>query len=144
MKLLILLFLTISTPSVTWLGNFNKAQSEARKSHKLMLINFSGSDWCGPCIRLKKEVLETPSFEEFASGHLVLVRADFPRLKKNQPEKEQIKLNEALAEKYNPQGKFPYTVLVDENGKTLKVWDGFHKETPSKFISDISHYMNAH
>jgi len=101
------------------------------------LVNFSGSDWCGPCIRERKEILETSAFEDFASSHLVLVRADFPRQKKNQPAKEQVKLNEALADKYNAGGKFPYTLLVDETGKVLKAWDGFPNETPGQFVSDI-------
>ena len=114
------------------------AQKQALQEHKLILINFSGSDWCGPCIRLRKEILESSTFESYASDHLVLVRADFPRQKKDQLSKEQVKLNEALADKYNPDGKFPYTLLVDENGKVLKDWDGFPNETPDQFVSQIS------
>ncbi|MHB8207837.1 thioredoxin family protein [Mucilaginibacter sp.] len=122
----------------TWSGDFNAAQKEASQEHKLIMINFSGSDWCGPCIRLRKEILESSTFESYASDHLILVRADFPRQKKNQLSKEQIKLNEALADKYNPDGKFPYTLLVDENGKVLKDWDGFPNETPGQFVSQVS------
>ena len=124
-------------PGVTWQGDFNAAKQEAAKEHKLILVNFSGSDWCVPCIRLRKEILESAAFESYASDHLVLVRADFPRQKKNQPSKEQIKLNEALADKYNAGGHFPYTLLLDENGKILKEWDGFPNETPDQFVSDI-------
>src|ERR1700761_5482856 len=117
MKLLAICMLFIFNPTVTWLGNFDDAKVEAAKDHKLILINFSGSDWCGPCIRERKEIFETAAFENFASEHLVLVRADFPRQKKNQLSKEQAKLNEDLADRYNSEGKFPYTLLVDENGK---------------------------
>jgi thioredoxin-related protein len=124
--------------NVTWLGDFNKATSEASKSHKLILINFSGSDWCGPCIRERKEILENDAFTNYAAEHLILVRADFPRQKKNQLSKEQTKLNETLADKYNPDGKFPYTILVDEHGKVLKDWDGFPNESPEKFVEQIS------
>ena len=123
---------------ITWSGDFSAAQKEASQEHKLILINFSGSDWCGPCIRLRKEILESTTFENYASDHLVLVRADFPRQKKNQLSNDQVKLNEALADKYNPDGKFPYTLLVDENGKVLKDWDGFPNETPDQFVSQIS------
>ncbi len=126
-----------SAGTVTWLGDFNEAKKEAAESHKLILINFSGSDWCGPCIRERKEILETTPFESYATGHLVLVRADFPRQKKNQLSKEQQKLNEALADQYNADGKFPYTLLVDEHGKVLKTWDGFPGETPEQFVADI-------
>jgi len=140
MKLLTILLFTLFTPSVTWLGDFNTARSEAVKAHKLILINFSGSDWCGPCIRLRKEILESSNFEAYAAEHLLLVRADFPRQKKNQPSKEQVKLNEALAEKYNAEGKFPYTLLVDENGKVLKAWDGYPDETSEQFVTDVKKY----
>jgi thioredoxin-related protein len=137
MKLLALYTLLIFLPGISWLGDFNKAKIEAAQTHKLILINFSGSDWCGPCIRLRKEILESADFETYASDRLILVRADFPRQKKNKLTKEQVKLNEALADKYNNEGKFPYTLLVDENGKILKQWDGFPNETPDQFIADI-------
>jgi len=143
MKLLISFFIIGFISQVTWLGNFSDATSQAAKTHKLILVNFSGSDWCGPCIRERKEILETAAFENFASDHLVLVRADFPRQKKNQLSKEQTKLNEQLAEKYNPDGKFPYTLLIDENGKVLKDWDGFPNESPEKFIGQISEFTHA-
>lgn len=122
----------------TWSGDFDAAKKEAAANHKLILINFSGSDWCGPCIRLRKEILETTAFTDYASTRLVLVRADFPRQKKNQLSKEQVKRNEALADTYNAEGKFPYTLLVDDHGKVLKTWDGFPNETPDQFTSEIN------
>ena len=140
MKLLAIYLMMAFLPGVTWQGDFNKAKVEAAQAHKLIVINFSGSDWCGPCIRLRKEILESAAFENYAAAHLVLVRADFPREKKNQLSKEQVKLNEALADKYNAEGKFPYTLLVDENGKVLKRWDGFPDETPDEFIADITRF----
>ncbi len=131
-----LCLLLLSTP-VAWSGDFNEAAKRAQETHKLILINFSGSDWCGPCIRLRKEILESEVFESYAKDHLILVRADFPRQKKNQLNKEQVKKNESLAEKYNPEGKFPYTLLVDENGKILKQWDGFPGMDASQFTNQI-------
>lgn len=142
MKLVALFITMFFAANVTWLGNFNDAQKEAIQEHKLILINFSGSDWCGPCIRLRKEILESDTFENYASQNLILVRADFPRQKKNQPGKEQIKLNDALADKYNPDGKFPYTLLVNESGKILKTWEGFPNETPQQFVAQISSIKN--
>lgn len=137
MKLLMLLLVLTLTPGVTWLGDFKTATAEAVKEDKDILINFSGSDWCGPCIRLRKEILESAAFEDYAKAHLVLVRADFPRQKKNQLDAAQVKRNDALADKYNPEGKFPFTLLVDRNGKILKTWDGFPNESPEKFIAEI-------
>ncbi len=137
MKLSAIYMMIIFSTGVTWLGDFSIAKKESGQQHKLILINFSGSDWCGPCIRLRKEILESQTFENYATDHLVLVRADFPRQKKNQLSKEQVKLNEALADKYNAEGKFPFTLLVDENGKILKTWDGFPGVSPDEFVAQI-------
>jgi len=142
MKLLVLFFTLLLASDVSWSGDFDAAKTEASKSHKLILVNFSGSDWCGPCIRERKEILENPAFENYASDHLVLVRADFPRQKKNQLTPEQTKLNDALADKYNPDGKFPYTLLIDENGKVLKDWDGFPNESPEQFVAQIAAFIH--
>jgi thioredoxin-related protein len=141
MKLLIICAMMMLSANINWLGDFNMAKKEATEEHKLIVINFSGSDWCGPCIRLRKEILESSTFVDYASAHLVLVRADFPRQKKNQLSKEQVKLNEALADKYNSEGKFPFTLLVDENGKILKQWDGFPNETPGQFTAEINGFV---
>ena len=143
MKLLFITLMAGFLANVTWLGDFNEATTEAAKSHKYILINFSGSDWCGPCIRERKEILENEVFERYASDHLVLVRADFPRQKKNQLSKEQTQKNEALADKYNPEGKFPYTILVDEHGKVIKDWDGFPNESPENFVAQIASASGA-
>src|SRR5258708_15175418 len=142
MRLLIILLATTHLPNTTWLGDFNAATTEASKENKLILVNFSGSDWCGPCIRLRKEILESSTFEDYAKDHLVLVRADFPRQKKNQQDAAQVKRNEALADKYNPEGKFPFTLLVNKTGKVIKEWDGFPNESPEQFVSEIN--ANAH
>ncbi|MDY0905430.1 thioredoxin family protein [Pedobacter sp. CFBP9032] len=137
MKLLFITLITLFTVPVSWMGDFTEAQKQAKATHKQILINFSGSDWCGPCIRLRKEILESETFEQYAAANLLLVRADFPRQKKNQLPKEQVKLNESLAEVYNKNGKFPFTVLVDENGKVLKSWEGFPDVSPQAFVSEI-------
>jgi thioredoxin-related protein len=130
-----------TTPS--WLTNMDSAKTEASQSHKLILLSFSGSDWCAPCIRMKHEVFETDAFLEYATDKLVLVRADFPRNKKNILDKRQVKQNEALAEKYNPNGKFPFTVLLDADGKVIREWDGYHKETPEEFVNQVSEASNG-
>lgn len=124
MKLLTILFLlTFSTTE--WTTDFSKAKTEASAKSKYILLNFSGSDWCGPCMKLKKEILDSEEFLKFAEDKLVLVRADFPRNKKNRLSPEQTQQNEALAEKYNHEGKFPLTVLINADGKVVKIWDGY-------------------
>jgi thioredoxin-related protein len=142
-QLLFFISFAFLVPVMNWSGDFDAAQKEAKRTHKLLVINFSGSDWCGPCIRMRKEILETETFEDYASDHLILVRADFPRQKKNQLPEEQVKRNEALADKYNPDGEFPLTLLVDENGKVLKKWSGFPNITPENFVAQITHTTDA-
>lgn len=122
-----------------WGSDLSVAQQAAKDQHKLILLNFSGSDWCGPCIKLKKDVFESTEFQSFAEANLVLVRADFPRLKKNQLAKDQQAKNDALAERYNSDGKFPLTVLLNEQGKVLKEWDGYQPST-TKMLSEIQHF----
>jgi thioredoxin-related protein len=128
--------------SVEWLTNFEAAKETATKEDKFILLNFSGSDWCAPCIKMKAEVFGNESFLSLADEELILVRADFPRLKKNQLSKEQVKHNEGLAEKYNPLGKFPYTVLLDKNGKLLQAWDGYVFGSQDKFVEELTNSLS--
>ena len=129
--------LIISLSLLSWIGDFSQAQSQAKQENKFILLNFSGSDWCGPCIKLKHDVFETAEFEQFAQGKLVLVRADFPRLKKNQLPKDQQDRNDQMAERYNPNGKFPLTVLINAQGKILHEWEGY-QPSKEKFIAEIA------
>ncbi len=138
MKMLTILLTTfLLSVSADWGLDFDKAKNEASQGHKYILLNFSGSDWCAPCIKLKKDIFEADAFKAYAADHLVLVRADFPRSKKNQPDKAQTARNEALAETYNAQGKFPLTLLLDASGKVVKVWDGYVNETPDEFVKEL-------
>jgi len=138
MKILLLTFIFIATGPVEWLSDFEAAKTIAEQNHKHILLNFSGSDWCAPCIKMKQEVFENDAFLLIAEKQLVLIRADFPRAKKNQLSKEQQRHNEALAEKYNPAGKFPYTLLLDADGKILREWDGYTFSSQDKFVSQLS------
>ena len=79
MKLLLISLLTYaSVLTLGWQLNFDQAKAEAQQSHKLILLNFSGSDWCGPCIKLKKDVFESTEFQAYAVDHIVLVRGRLP------------------------------------------------------------------
>ena len=144
MKKLSLICLAFLAMSFTvWQTNFEAAKQIAKDKHQLILLNFSGSDWCGPCMRMKKEIFENADFTAMADADLVLVNADFPRSKKNQLEKNLVTQNEALAEKYNPEGKFPFTVLLDANGKVLRSWDGLPKENAAAFDMQLKTVCNA-
>ncbi|HSU26780.1 MAG TPA: thioredoxin family protein [Chitinophagaceae bacterium] len=138
--LLIALFL--NSPG-NWETDFEHAKEIAKQQHKFILLNFSGSDWCGPCIRLNDEYFEIAMFKEFADSSLVLLNADFPRKKKHQLSKEQQKKNDQLAEQFNPHGIFPCTLLLDKEGKLLFTWEGFPDISPAHFISQAKILMNA-
>jgi thioredoxin-related protein len=138
MKILFILLLSVISIGNIWESDFTVAKTKATESHKNILINFSGSDWCGPCIRTHKEIFEKDDFMKYATDHLVLLKADFPRLKKNQLSAEQLKKNNDLAIKYNPDGDFPLTVLLDENGKVIKEWKGFPNVTSEVFVKEVA------
>ena len=143
MKILLLLSAFLVFGKADWNTDFEKARRQARSEHKSILINFSGSDWCGPCIRLHKEVFESQAFQFFSGQSLVLVNADFPRLSKNRLSKVQQKQNDLLADLYDPAGHFPYTVLLNEDGKVLASWDGYASTTPEKFVEQLKAVINA-
>lgn len=139
---LIALFLVLLIP-IQWEPNFDTAKKTAKEKHELILLNFSGSDWCGPCIMLRKNYLETDAFANFSENKLVLVNADFPRKKKNIGTPEQVKRNDALAEKYNKEGVFPLTLILNSDGKVLKSWQGKPEGSVEKWIAEIQLVCDA-
>ncbi|MGZ3895085.1 MAG: thioredoxin family protein [Flavisolibacter sp.] len=120
-----------------WLHDLGEAKALSKEKHQLILLNFSGSDWCSGCIKMDKEIFGSAVFQEFADQHLVLLNADFPRSRKNSLPKELQKNNEALAEKYNGEGVFPFTVLLDSDGTVLKKWSGYYEKGAENFINEI-------
>ena len=116
-----------------WLTNYAEAQQEAKSQNKLLLMDFTGSDWCGWCIMLEKEVFSKPEFKEYASRNLVLFEADFPR-RKELPA-ETMEQNQRLAMKYQIQG-FPTIVVLDGNGKELAQL-GYMRGGPTAFIAEL-------
>ncbi|MCB0696298.1 MAG: thioredoxin family protein [Chitinophagaceae bacterium] len=123
--------------SAAWRTDFAQAKTDAAKQHKYIILKFSGSDWCIPCIRMKKKIFDQEVFQQYAKEKLILVNADFPRQKKNMPAEDVIKANDALAEQYNKSGHFPLTLLLDAEGKILKTWDGYKDMTPEEFVKEI-------
>lgn len=104
---------------LAWLTNFEEAKSEARKSGKHILMRFTGSDWCGNCIRLDTTLIETPQFEEFAKGKFVLLYVDFPVKEENKLAPKLAAHNERLQTKYNPSKGFPAMVVLNAEGEAL-------------------------
>ncbi len=122
-KLIITLFLIIGSYSVhaqqaTWHTDLNKAIAISNKTKKPLLLFFTGSDWCGWCIRLQSEVLKTPDFEKWAKDNVVLVELDFPR---RSPQQQEIqKQNMELQQIFQVQG-YPTVWLANATNKDGKV-----------------------
>jgi thioredoxin-related protein len=116
-----------------WLTSYDQAQKEAQSKNRLLLMDFTGSDWCGWCIMLDKEVFSKPEFKEYASKNLVLLELDFPRRKQMPP--ETAAQNEKLLMKYGIQG-FPTVVVFDSSGKPLGAL-GYQAGGPQAFIEQL-------
>lgn len=117
-----------------WNTNFEKASLQAKAEGKHILIDFSGSDWCGWCTKLDKEVFSKNAFKNYAKENLVLVLADFPRNKSKQSEKLQ-KQNNELAKKYNV-GGFPTVFILSPEGKLVDK-TGYQAGGPEAYVSYI-------
>tara|TARA_R110002124_G_scaffold131910_2_gene294382 strand:- start:14037 stop:14477 length:441 start_codon:yes stop_codon:yes gene_type:complete len=132
-------FIFASLTAVTaqeWQTNFDTAKEIAISQDRPIILVFQGSDWCAPCIKLDREVFSTDTFKTFAKEHYVMLKADFPKRKKNALSEEQQKLNNGLAEKYNKRGIFPLVVVLDKNGTVLGE-TGYFKASPSQYIAHI-------
>jgi protein disulfide-isomerase len=117
-----------------WLTDYDAAIAKAKEENKILLIEFHGSDWCPPCIKLNNEVLSTEAFKALATESLVLVDVDFPR-KTSLPEAQQVH-NDKLAQKFGAR-YFPTVILVDTEGKVLSKMVGFPRGGLDGFLSFI-------
>lgn len=125
------LLLNIFSPLPKQSGPLHRQEAEVVKSK---FIVFSGSDWCKGCIQFRKKVLTDPVFETFAKENLEIVVADFPQ--RTKLASDIVKQNEALAEKYNPQGAFPTLVLLSSDGLRSATIE-YNNQTPQEFLSEL-------
>lgn len=135
--LLICLFSITQISFSQQVNTLESSLTKAKQEHKKVLLYFSGSDWCAPCIKFKKTFIQNEAFQSFASENLIVVNADFPRLKKNALSAEQTTENEKLADKYNTNGIFPLVLVLDENGKVIKKWEKIPDETIDIFLAQL-------
>lgn len=120
-----------------WNTRYEVALDSAKINHKPIMLFFSGSDWCRPCILLKTKILETPQLSQWMDDHVNLVWCDFPRAKKNMPPAEIVKQNESLAASYNKKGEFPTIVFMDADGAVI-ARTGYHDMTPEAYIAHLN------
>lgn len=116
-----------------WGTDYKKAVSQAKSEKKLVLLDFTGSDWCGWCMKLDKEIFSTQAFKDYAGKNLVLVELDFPKSKSQEADVK--KQNEELAAKYEVQG-FPTIVVLDDKGNQVGQL-GYMEGGPEAFIAEL-------
>jgi thioredoxin-related protein len=130
-----LLVLALTAQAKTgWIDDYQKALSEAKTNNKLVLLDFTGSDWCPWCIKMDKEVFDKPAFKDYAKGSLVLMDVDFPTAKRLSAKVK--KQNEGLKEQFKVSG-FPTLVVVDGDGKLVKSYVGYQQGGPEAFVGEL-------
>jgi thioredoxin-related protein len=140
MKKYFLLFCLLFASAVFaqgWQDSYGETLAAAKKQDKTILLVFSGSDWCAPCIKLDKKVWRSDAFSAYARKNYVLYKADFPRKKKNRLPDAVVSRNRALAERYNPKGHFPLVLLLNTGGAVLGE-TGYLKGTPELYIEHLN------
>lgn len=128
----------VASERVTWLTDLDEGIKVAKTEKKAILVDFTGSDWCGWCIRLKKEVFDQKEFVA-ATKDFVLVELDYPQKKQQSPE-EKAK-NKAWAEKFSIEG-FPTIMLLDSNGEPF-AQTGYEAGGPVKYLAHLAELMKS-
>jgi thioredoxin-related protein len=139
-KLLLTLLVSLTAVSLSmgaeslWMHDFEAAKAKAVKEGKPIFINFTGTDWCGWCIKLEKEVFTKKAFQDYAKENLVLVEVDFPKKKKQTAElKAQ---NKRLDKEYGVEG-YPTLYLLDATGKKLTEDIGYREGGPEAYVEHL-------
>jgi protein disulfide-isomerase len=122
------------TPTFQWYTNFAQAQQLAQQQQKQLFVDFTGSDWCGWCIKLDEEVFSTEDFRAYAAARFICVKLDFPKRKELPAEEKQ--QNEQLAQKYQVRG-FPTVLILQHNGE-VAAKTGYVRGGAAKFIDDLN------
>ena len=138
MKMLALLSLALVTSTAAfaaagWDDDYEKALAKAKAEKKMVVLDFTGSDWCGWCIKLDKEVFSKKEFKDYAKDNLVLVEVDFPQTKKL-PKKTQ-EQNEKLQKEHSVRG-YPTIIVLDSEGKKVGQL-GYMEGGPTPFIAKL-------
>jgi protein disulfide-isomerase len=123
-----------------WTENFDAALAQAKESGKYVLVDFSGSDWCGWCKKLDKEVFSKKEFKDYAETNLVCVLIDFPR--QTPQSSKQREANQALMEKYAVQG-FPTILLFSPQGE-LAATTGYESGGAEAYIKHLQGLIDRH
>jgi len=122
---------------LSWGTDLPAALNQARSEKKMVLLDFTGSDWCPWCIKFDRDVLSTDRFAAYAKSKLVLVKVDFPR---HSPQSRALKqANEGLSKRFGVEG-FPTYVLLNQSGKELGRQVGYAEGGPDAFIAKLENF----
>ena len=127
--------------SAIWQKDYAAALAQSKETGKPLLMVFSGSDWCKPCIMLRDQIFVQDGFSEWAKNNVVCVCLDFPAQKKNRLPQVLQEQNESLAERFNPNGIFPLVVLLNSNEAVLGSL-GYLDVAPVEYIKEIEKITN--
>ncbi|HVU26595.1 MAG TPA: thioredoxin family protein [Verrucomicrobiae bacterium] len=126
--------LKASAVELNWLTDVPKAQAQAKTENKLVLLDFTGSDWCGWCIKLDNDTFSKPEFADYAKKNLVLVQLDYPNKK---PQSDELKkANATLQKKYNIEG-FPTLIALKADGTVVWQQVGYLPGGPTALIAKL-------
>ena len=123
-----------------WQTDFAKASETAKKENKFMLLDFSGSDWCGWCMKLDSEVFKQNEFKTYAKQNLVCVLLDFPKKKAQSAEVK--KQNEDLSRKYGIEG-FPTIIVLSPEGE-LAGKTGYQPGGAKKYVENLKQIIDEY
>ena len=124
---------TVEVKSI-WTTYNKAALDKAKKENKYIIMDFTGSDWCGWCVRLDKEVFSKPEFITYATNSLVCIKVDFPSRKKQSEELK--KTNKKLAQEYGIRG-YPTIYLLKPDGKTVVGKTGYKAGGSAAYVKHL-------
>ena len=130
-------FAKLCAAEAEWMTDLRAALAKAKAEKKMVLLDFTGSDWCGWCIKFNQEVLSQSAFTDYAAKNFVLVEVDFPRKKELGAKLK--KANDALQDKYKIDG-FPTLVALNSRGKEVGRQDGYLAGGPAAFIAKLEEF----
>ena len=125
----------VRAADLTWLTDLPKAEQQAKDENKIVLMDFTGSDWCGWCKKLDADTFSKPEFSDYAQKNLVLVQLDYPAHKEQSDDLK--KANAALAGKYNIQG-YPTLIAVKPDGTVIWTQVGYLEGGPQALIDQLT------
>jgi protein disulfide-isomerase len=121
-----------------WLTDYEAAKKQAKEENKPILINFTGTDWCGWCIKIEKEIFSKEEFKAYAKENLILMEVDFPEKKKQNDElKAQ---NKKLDKEFKIEG-YPTIFLIDAEGEKLSEDIGYREGGPQAYVDYLKELL---